>query len=218
MDEKKIDKLIEQAINRVGLENDEQDLTTLRTFLETRELKSTKSASASVRMVKQKPSKIKRIWLSVASIAAIITVVFSLNIYQQNTRMDEAFYTHYSPLEYDHQLMSRGESSPLSSALNEAMEAYQSKEYSTALQKFNSIPNVDENFLIYKAICLIEIDQLSQAIHLLEELVAQGETTEYYQQANWYLVLAYLKAHEREKVDKLIKNCDIPNFMNIEVE
>ena len=211
MKEEKIDKLIEQAINRVGKKHDEQDLTTLRTFLETRELKSTKSASASVRMVKQKPSKIKRIWLSFASIAAIITIVFSLNIYQQNTRMDEAFYTHYSPLEYDPLLMSRGEDSSLSSELTEAMEAYQSKEYSTALQKFNIIPNVDENFLIYKAICLIEIDQLSQAIHLLEELVAQGETTEYYQQANWYLVLAYLKAHEREKVDKLLMK-EVPNF------
>lgn len=229
MDEQKIDKLIEQAINRVGREKDEQDLGTLRTFLETRELESAKSASACVRMeqsdktkqivkellcddetvptvqTKLTPSRIKRLWLSVASIAAFVVIVFSLNIYHDNLRMDEAFRTHYTPLEYDVQLMSRSETSPLSLELTEAMEAYQRQDYSTALQKFNIIPYIDENFLIYKAICLIETDQLPQAISLLEDLVSHGEATEYYQQANWYLALSYLKAHEGEKAKMVIE-------------
>lgn len=239
MDEQKIDKLIEQAINRVGQENDKQDLATLQTFLETRKLKSVKEDQPLVDMTNQTSSKIKRLWLSVASIAAIIAIVFSLNIYQRNNRMDEAFRTHYSPLEYDAQLMSRSENSPLSSDLTEAMEAYQRQDYSTALQKFNNIPIVgknvlfdigtyqyqdystvlqkfnipyiDNNFLIYKAICLIETDQLPQAIDLLEELVSHGEATEYYQQANWYLALAYLKAHDDEKAEELLIK-DIPDF------
>ena len=114
--------------------------------------------------------------------------------------------------------MSRGEESPLSLELAEAMDAYQRQDYFAALQKLNAIPNLDVNFLIYKAICLIETDQLPQAIHLLEELVSHGEATEYYQQANWYLALAYLKEHEGEKANKLIKNSNIPDFMNIKVE
>lgn len=207
MDEQKIDKLIEQAINRVGRENDEQNLTTLQKFLETREIKSANMTSACeparADATKKTSSTAKRIWLSVASIAAIVAIVFSLNVYRDNLRMDEAFRIHYSPLEYDVQLMSRGETSPLSSELTEAMEAYQYQDYSMALQKFNSTPNVDENFLIYKAICLIETDQLTQAISLLENLVSHGEATEYYQQANWYLALAYLKAHEGEKAKNL---------------
>ena len=107
-------------------------------------------------------------------------------------------------MEYDPQLLSRGEESPLSLELTEAMDAYQRQDYSAALQKLDAIPNLDENFLIYKAICLIETDQLTQSISLLEELVNHGEATEYYQQANWYLALAYLKTHEGEKANKLI--------------
>ena len=156
--------------------------------------------------------KFKSIGLSIASIAAIIVIVFSLNIYRDNLRMDEAFRTHYTPLEYDPQLMSRGEESPLSLELTEAMDAYQRQDYSTALQKLDVILNLDENFLIYKAICLIETDQLPQAIHLLEELVNHGEATEYYQQANWYLALAYLKVHEGEKAEELI------NKINLDIE
>ena len=106
MKEEKIDKLIERAIHRVGREKDEHDFATLQEFLKEEKIK----VSASDRN-QNNSSKIKRLWLSVASIAAIITIVFSLNIYQQNTRMNEAFYTHYSPLEYDPQLMSRGEDS-----------------------------------------------------------------------------------------------------------
>ena len=40
-------------------------------------------------------------------------------------------------------------------------------------------------------------------ISLLEELVNNGEGTEYYQQACWYLALAYLYEHKKEKVIEL---------------
>ena len=209
MEEQKIDKLIEQAIQRVGKEKDERDFTVLREFLSIKDGEREKVYRKACNKqplsteTKKTSSKIKSIWLSIVSIAAIIAIVFSLNIYRDNLRMDEAFRTHYTPLEYDPQLMSRGEESPLSLELTEAMDAYQRQDYSTALQRFNIIPNVDENFLIYKAICLIETDQLPQAISLLEELIGHGEATEYYQQANWYLALAYLKVHEGKKIKNL---------------
>lgn len=231
MEEQKIDKLIEQAIQRVGKEKDEHDRLVLRSFLRRREhiINMLKNGDACASIISDEDSgykvatntqlrrasnqashkkyslKFKSIWLSIASIAAIIAIVFSLNIYRDNLRMDEAFRTHYTPLEYDPQLMSRGEESPLSLELAEAMDAYQRQDYSAALQKLNAIPNLDVNFLIYKAICLIETDQLPQAIHLLEELVSHGEATEYYQQANWYLALAYLKEHEGENAKMVIE-------------
>lgn len=231
MEEQKIDKLIEQAIQRVGKEKDEHDRLVLRSFLRRREhiINMLKNGDACASIISDEDSgykvatntqlrrasnqashkkyslKFKSIWLSIASIAAIIAIVFSLNIYRDNLRMDEAFRTHYTPLEYDPQLMSRGEESPLSLELAEAMDAYQRQDYSAALQKLNAIPNLDVNFLIYKAICLIETDQLPQAIHLLEELVSHGEATEYCQQANWYLALAYLKEHEGENAKMVIE-------------
>lgn len=150
----------------------------------------------------KKKHKKNRILYALSSIAAIIAIVFSLNIYQDNRRMDKLFETYYTPLEYDSQLMSRGEET-ISPELASAMESYQKEDYATALQKFEAIPGVDENYLIYKAICLLETEQTEDAITLLELLVANGESTEYYQQACWYLALIYLHEHEEDKTMNL---------------
>ena len=187
MEEKnKIDKAIKQAIQQVGQERDAEDIATLQWFMAKR----------------QQKSKVRKMVMSITSIAAIIAIVFSFNIYQDNRRMDKLFETYYTPLEYDSQLMSRGEET-ISPELTSAMEAYQSKDYATALQRFNAIPQMDENYLIYKAICLLETDKTKDAIFLLEELVGNGEGTEYYQQACWYLALAYLYEHKEEKIIEL---------------
>ena len=182
----KIDKAIEQAIRRVGQERDAEDLATLQRFM----------------VKRQQKSKVRKLVMSITSIAAIIAIVFSFNIYQDNRRMDKLFETYYTPLEYDSQLMSRGEET-ISPELTSALEAYQNKDYATAFQRFNTIPQVDENYLIYKAICLLETDKTKDAIALLEELVNNGEGTEYYQQACWYLTLAYLYEHKKEKIIEL---------------
>ena len=181
-----LDKAIEQAIRQVGKERDAEDLATLKHFMAKR----------------QQKSNVKKFIMSITSIAAIIAIVFSFNIYQDNRRMDKLFETYYTPLEYDSQLMSRGEET-ISPELTSAMEFYQKEDYATALQKFEAIPNVDENYLIYKAICLLETEQTEDAITLLEKLVANGEGTEYYQQASWYLALAYLSNHEDDKAMNL---------------
>ena len=195
MEEKdKIDKAIEQAIRQVGQERDAEDIATLQRFMAKR----------------QQKSKVRKLVMSITSIAAIIAIVFSLNIYQDNRRMDKLFETYYTPLEYDSQLMSRGEET-ISSELISAMEAYQNKDYVTALQIFNTMPQVDENYLIYKAICLLETEQTEDAITLLEKLVTNGEGTEYYQQACWYLALAYLCNHEE---DKFLNFVELNHYMN----
>ena len=191
MEEKdKLEKAIEQAIRQVGKERDAEDLAILKRFMAKRQ---------------QKP-KAKKLIMSITSIAAIIAIVFSLNIYQDNRRMDKLFETYYTPLEYDSQLMSRGENDSISIELASAMEFYQKKDYATALQKLEAIPDIDENYLIYKAICLLETKQVEDAITLLEQLVANGEGTEYYQQACWYLALVYLCHHEKEKAINYIEN------------
>ena len=193
-DKDKLDKAIEHAIRQVGKERDAEDLATLKSFMAKR----------------QQKSKAKKFIMSITSIAAIIAIIFSLNIYQDNRRMDKLFETYYTPLEYDSQLMSRGEET-ISPELASVMESYQKGDYATALQKFEAIPGVDENYLIYKAICLLETEQTEEAIALLEKLVTNGEGTEYHQQACWYLALAYLCNHEDEKVVDFLDNINVNN-------
>ena len=198
-DKDKLDKAIEHAIRQVGKERDAEDLATLQRFM----------------VKRQQKSKVRKLVMSITSIAAIIAIVFSFNIYQDNRRMDKLFETYYVPLEYDSQLMSRGDET-ISPDLASAMESYQKEDYATALQKFEAIPGVDENYLIYKAICLLETEQTEDAITLLEQLVANGEGTEYYQQTCWYLALAYLRNHEDEKaLNIILLNKDVENNFNL---
>lgn len=198
MEEKnKIDKAIEQAIRQVGQERDAEDIATLQRFMAKRKQKS----------------KVRKMVMSITSIAAIIAIVFSFNIYQDNRRMDKLFETYYTPLEYDSQLMSRGDDT-ISLELASAMESYQNKDYATALKKFETISNVDENYIIYKSICLLETEQTKDAITLLEKLVAKGEGTEYYQQACWYLALAYLLDHKEDKVMDVLNSHSNCNEIN----
>lgn len=211
MEEKnKIDKAIEQAIRQVGQERDAEDIATLKQFMYEQDKQKLQPCAKEDDLAdytqplksSKKYSNIKSIISIFTSIAAIIAIVFSFNIYQDNRRMDKLFETYYIPLEYDSQLMSRGDDT-ISSDLTYAMEAYQSKDYATALLRFNAMPQMDENYLIYKAICLLETDKTKDAIFLLEELVGNGEGTEYYQQACWYLALAYLYEHKEEKIIEL---------------
>ena len=215
MEEKnKIDKAIKQAIRQVGQERDAEDIATLKQFMYEQDKQKLQPCAreddlSDYQSLKssKKYSNRKSIKAIFVSIAAIFAIVFSFNIYQDNRRMDKLFETYYTPLEYDSQLMSRGEET-ISPELTSAMEAYQNKDYATALQRFNTMPQVDENYLIYKAICLLETDRTKDTISLLEELVDNGEGTEYYQQACWYLALAYLKGHRSSKeqyIDQYIK-------------
>lgn len=216
MEEKdKIDKAIEQAIRQVGQERDAEDIATLKQFMYEQDKQKLQPCAKEDDLAdytqplksSKKYSNIKSIISIFTSIAAIIAIVFSFNIYQDNRRMDKLFETYYTPLEYDSQLMSRGEET-ISPELTSAMEAYQNKDYVTALQKFNTISQVDENYLIYKAICLLETEQTEDAITLLEKLVANGEGTEYYQQACWYLALAYLHNHQDNNAIKILQESD----------
>ena len=181
---KEMEDLIAKTIRQVGHEKDMQDIETLRSF------------TANIK----RKDEIRKFLIPITSIAAVF--VFSLNIYHNNRIMDNLFNTYYTPLEYDQELTSRGNES-ISPGIISAMDAYHKKLYKDALQEFNVMQSVDRNFLIYKAICFIETERLPEAINLLEQLVNDGEGTEYWQQANWYLAISYLGNHQRDKAIKL---------------
>lgn len=185
---KEIEDLIAKTIRQIGHEKDMQDIETLRSF------------TANIK----RKSRIRSFLIPITSIAAVFAFIFSLNIYHNNRIMDNLFTTYYTPLEYDQELASRGNES-ISPELISAMNAYHKKLYKDALQEFNVMQNVDRNFLIYKAICLIETKQLPEAIDLLKQLVNDGEGTEYWQQANWYLAISYLGSHKKGEIRQLLE-------------
>lgn len=186
---KEIEDLIAKTIRQIEHEKDMQDIETLRSFTAN---------------MKRKDG-IRKFLIPITSIAAVFVLVFSLNIYHNNRIMDNLFNTYYTPLEYDQELTSRGNES-ISPGIISAMDAYHKKLYKDALQEFNVMQSVKQNFLIYKAICLIETKQLPEAIdYLLKQLVNDGEGTEYWQQANWYLAISYLGSYEKDKAMQLFE-------------
>lgn len=184
--QKQIEDLIVKTIKQVGYEKDMQDVEALKSF--TANMKG--------------KGRVRKFLIPVTSIAALFALLFSLNIYHNNRMMDNMFTTYYTPLEYDQELVSRGNDS-ISPELMSAMDSYYEGLYEEALQKLNVIQDIDRNFLIYKAICFIETKQIPEAIELLTQLVNDGEGTEYWQQANWYLAISYLSRHEKNKAIEL---------------
>ena len=175
---KEIEDLIAKTIRQIGHEKDMQDIETLRSFTAN---------------MKRKDG-IRKFLIPITSIAAVFVLVFSLNIYHNNRIMNNMFVTYYTPLEYDQELASRGSES-ISPGIISAMDAYHKKLYKDALQNFNVMQSVSRNFLIYKAICLIETERLPE----------DGEGMEYWQQANWYLAISYLGNHEKDKAMQLFE-------------
>lgn len=185
--QKQIEDLIVKTIKQVGYEKDMQDVEVLKSF--TANMKG--------------KGRVRKFLIPVTSIAALFALLFSLNIYHNNRMMDNMFTIYYTPLEYDQELASRGNDS-ISPELMSAMDSYHKGLYEDALQKLNVIQDIDRNFLIYKAICLIETKRFSEAIDLLTQLVNDGEGTEYWQQANWYLAISYLSRHKNGEAAKLL--------------
>lgn len=186
--QKQIEDLIVKTIKQVGYEKDMQDVEALKSF--TANMKG--------------KGRVRKFLIPVTSIAALFALLFSLNIYHNNRMMDNMFTTYYTPLEYDQELVSRGNDS-ISPELTSAMDSYHKGLYEDALQKLNVIQDIDRNFLIYKAICFIETKQIPEAIELLTQLVNDGEGTEYWQQANWYLAISYLKEYKKSKAIQIFE-------------
>ena len=73
-----IDKLIVNTIRRVGHERDMQDIETLRSYIA---MKGDNIARAKLEEQEVSNNRFKRIIISFGSIAAIIAILFSLNLY-----------------------------------------------------------------------------------------------------------------------------------------
>jgi thioredoxin-like negative regulator of GroEL len=91
--------------------------------------------------------------------------------------------------------------------LAKGMDFYENKNYAQALDEFNHInSSYADDIAIYKAVSLMETGKTKQAIQLLSEVIERnGESWEYYQDAQWYLALAYIKAKQTKEAKEILK-------------
>lgn len=148
-------------------------------------------------------------WLVAASIVFILGVGYVFvkdNFYPSN---EQLFVENYQPYRNIIFPVERGVTS--SSIEQSAFVAYESKNYHKAINLFNSIPNNNDNYVIfYKAMCYMSLEKTEEAIKLLltiSDKDNKGENeVDFEEISTWYLGLAYLKLEQDEDAVGQFKN------------
>lgn len=164
----------------------------------------------------KKNNRVLKIGYWVATSAAVVLLAITINhFYNANSTTTQLFANYYQPFTDDSGVHRGGDTDieeKDSMLLARAMILYEKKQYANALLTFNNISDrYEADIAIYKAICLLETGKEKQASQLLENAITKnGEGWEYYQDSQWYLALAYLKAkqvkHAKEILQKIVDN------------
>ncbi|SNR17681.1 tetratricopeptide repeat protein [Tenacibaculum jejuense] len=153
-------------------------------------------------------------------VAASIVLIFSLGAYfllNNPASSEDLFREYYSPYENVVQPIVRGESSETIEF--KAFLSYEKQEYNEALTLFESAYNNTQksHLLLYKANCLLSLQQPEQAISALNEYLTKEEI--FKDKANWYLGLSYLQLNSKEQAKKYFKNVqELSKYKSKEIE
>lgn len=205
--------LIIGATRKVGEKEDLADIEVLRqaSLSEVEDLISKKSAIAADATAKKTPMLSIRtaIW-TLSGIAAIFLAVLFINYNKQSSNLNQLYTDFYQPLVEEEYGVTRG-SEDVSEADNllliDGLNLYYQGEYTEALTKLNQISaGVQRSVSVFSAISLLETGKPKQAVQLLKTSISDyGEGWEYYQDAQWYLALAYLKSKQVEDAEEVLQ-------------
>ena len=140
-------------------------------------------------------------WVAAAILAAAIITRIVLS--PSPGSMEGLYVAYYETARYE-ELSPRGASSQTDETAKEAFTEYRKGNYLAALRLFETTPQ-EPDILFYSAICQMELNAPEKAIPLLSSLVEKGDRNPYYQSAEWYLSMAYLKTNQKEKVTPLLQ-------------
>lgn len=133
-------------------------------------------------------------WFAIAAMLVVFIGVWYLN------QGANPSYKDYN-IHNDAQFVERSEGNP---DLKVAQDYFNTKDYQKASETFAKVDNLtNPEIQLYYAISLIEIDNFSKAIILLEN-VSQGNSV-YKEDALWYLALSSLKQKKYDACKKYLK-------------
>lgn len=135
--------------------------------------------------------------------AAVILLLVALHFYRIDKTHEELYAAYYKPYE-DDLAPHRGINSMdeiATEMFDKALKYYNTQQYRSALDLFNNIDiQYTHHIAIYQSICMLETGQTKDAIDLLSFAIQEyGEGWEYFQDAEWYLALAYLKDNQEDQ-------------------
>jgi FimV-like protein len=144
----------------------------------------------------------KRFYWAAAAVILFLIPLYLILDYNQRSRSDDLFAQYFTP--YQETDVDRGSSDPLSAALSQ----YQKKNYAQALPMLEGIRGseaLQDTTLFIKGNVHLALDQITEAIDCFSTVTSQPGN-DYYQEAQWYLALAYLKSKDLSKAKKLLRD------------
>ncbi|CAL2088999.1 tetratricopeptide repeat protein [Tenacibaculum sp. 190524A05c] len=153
------------------------------------------------------PRKDKKKYSQYLKIAASVVVLLSVGIHfllNSNTVNSEAIYEeHFAPFENVVRPIVRGEESEDKEF--KAFLSYEQQAYKKALVLFDELYSKSKktHLLLYKANCLLQLNNTEQAIESLEDYLKTENA--YADKAHWYLGLSNLKLGNTEKAKENFK-------------
>ncbi|WP_146169768.1 hypothetical protein [Kordia periserrulae] len=146
------------------------------------------------------------------AIAVVILVVIGLigNYFMQQANLNETLYaTYFEPYPNALAPVTRGQETP-AEALPKAMRLYEDGKYQEAFDMISEIIKSQENpetdVLFYQAMCLLNLQQETEALNILREI--KHKETRFTPQIYWYGALIHIKFKENEKALKALQYMD----------
>lgn len=174
-----------------------------------------------LKVVGKAQSKSNRRWLSIAAAIALLLIPAGILLFNNADQAGaavannelEAFEQYFEPTPY--QLVSRTAISPdedeekarLEAILNNAISAYNAKEYSTAIDLFSAyVAEKPESMHInfFLGVSYLAENQIDPAKAIFNELIKHKHNM-YHDQAEWYLALAELKSENLKQAMRLLR-------------
>ncbi len=143
---------------------------------------------------KQK-TKSKLIPILLASLLFISLVIFSLLSYLRPTTNEQIFAEFYRP--YPVENFERSADGQNENSNIKAIKLYANDDFNGALNLLDTMELEDDRLKLYKAICLIETRNLSEAKIVLNDL-SSSEKLSYREEAEWYIALIHYKNDDRD--------------------
>lgn len=139
---------------------------------------------------------IRAAWVAAAVLlVAVVTRVWQL---PPSKSMDGLYLVYYEPARYEALVARGGDSGESDKLSREAFVEYKKGNYIAASRGFESVPAKTDEVSFFSAICYLELNDPENAITRLLPLVEMGDRCLYFQPAEWYLSMAYLKSHQKE--------------------
>ncbi|WP_353780060.1 hypothetical protein [Winogradskyella sp. 3972H.M.0a.05] len=142
-------------------------------------------------------------WLVAASIALIATLSGYWMFKNNDVNHQDLYSEYFQPYRNVVQPIVRGDNSK--DLKYSAFKAYEAKEYTVALNLFDSLLQTthDASISFYKANALMQLNEHDKAISILESHLDLGNNLA--DKKNWYLALAYLNTNRPEQAKEQLR-------------